>query len=71
MDVSHFRRTFYNPTDPLWTGTGTEANPQNDPQSRLVGADGIHGNWAGYKLYGQHIAMQMAEMKIPIERAWL
>lgn len=62
---------FYNPTDPLWTGTGTEANPQNDPQSRLVGADGIHGNWAGYKLYGQHIAMQMAEMKIPIERAWL
>ncbi|RYF28013.1 MAG: hypothetical protein EOO17_05475 [Chloroflexi bacterium] len=62
---------FFNPTDPLWTGTGTEANPLNDPQSKLVGGDAIHGNWAGYKLYGQHIAMQMAEMKIPIERAWL
>jgi len=62
---------FYNPSDPLWTGTGTETSPQNDQQTQLVGFDTIHANWAGYKLYGQRIAAEMSEMKIPIERAWL
>lgn len=61
----------YDPANPLWTGTGTEASPTIDQQSKLVGMDGIHGNWAGYKLYGHYIAMNMGEMKVPIERAWL
>lgn len=61
----------YNPQDPLWTGTGTEANPLNDPQSKIIGNDGIHPNWAGHKFYGQYIATRMGEYKVPIERAWL
>ena len=61
----------FDPANPLWTGTGTEASPTIDQQSKLVGMDGIHGNWAGYKLYGHYISMHMAEMKVPIERAWL
>lgn len=61
----------FDPASPLWTGTGTEASPEADQQTKLVGMDGIHGNWAGYKLYGHYISMKMGEMKIPIERAWL
>lgn len=60
----------FNPASPLWTGTGTEAAPVADQQSKLVGMDGIHGNYAGYKLYGHYISMYMGEMKVPIERAW-
>ncbi|RYX78478.1 SGNH/GDSL hydrolase family protein [bacterium] len=61
----------FDPANPLWTGSGTEASPTIDQQSKLVGMDGIHGNWAGYKLYGHYISMNMGEMKVPIERAWL
>lgn len=54
----------YNPDQPLWTGTGTEAAPSTDPQTKLVGYDGIHGNWAGYRLFGGHVSATIARMKL-------
>lgn len=54
----------YNPDQPLWTGTGTEAAQGADPQTKLIGHDGVHPNWAGYRLYGGHIAANIAHMKL-------
>lgn len=54
----------YNPDQPLWTGVGSEAAPSSDPQTKLIGQDGVHPNWAGYRLYGGYISASLAGMKL-------
>ncbi|OZE03045.1 hypothetical protein CH249_14610 [Rhodococcus sp. 05-2255-3B1] len=52
-----------------WAGTGTEAAPNvYDAQSKLVGMDGIHGNWYLYELYGHWIALLLSQVRVPALR---
>jgi hypothetical protein len=63
---------FLDPSKPgecWWEGTGTELNPNiYDAQSKLIGMDGIHGNWYMYELIGHKIAMLLASVKVPTVR---
>lgn len=59
-----------NPTTPFFSGTGSEAAPNSaSPQAQLLGGDGIHGNWYGYKHYGSLIVNGIRNMKVSKQRA--
>lgn len=52
-----------------WFGTGTEADPNTwDAQSKLVGMDGVHGNYDLYALYGRNTADEMGDFDVPAVR---
>lgn len=54
---------------PWYTGLGFENSVTNSQQAQLTGADGIHGNFAGYDWYGKLIAHHLGEIQIPLARA--
>ncbi len=58
-----------NPTNPWWTGNGSNNSSLSDQQALLTGADNIHYNARQAQQHGRRIADAIGDIPIPIARA--